>query len=172
MLHPHGSWDGLGSPLGFETYSYRSSIRDATCWDGLGSPLGFETQSYYYCKAYQNCWDGLGSPLGFETITRFFVMVPVLRWDGLGSPFGFETQRNTTVALVLDEEELNRLGPPNSARLLQVGVQCGSRLLESRDGQALRPAQMDIVGVIANLAMPTPDSSRDVVEFPMCRQAS
>ena len=92
-----------------------------------------------------------------------------MAWEG---PFGIETYWHTTVALVSEEQEASRPGSLKKWSVLQVRVQCGGRLLQSSDGQALSLAQMDIVGVIADVPMGTPDGSRDVVEFPMRGQAS
>jgi hypothetical protein len=102
--------------------------------------------------------------------------LPVLCYEGssrngAGFPSGIETYSSTTVALVSGEQELSRPGPPKRQQLLQVRVQRGSSLLESRDGQALSLAQMDIVGVIADVAMRPPGSLTDALDLPMRGQA-
>src|SRR6266566_4952168 len=109
---------------------------------------------------------------GLKRLDSCWRYLPWLRRNGLGSPFGFETPDPTTVALVAAEEEPGPPGSPKKPQMLQVSVQRGGRLLQGRDRQALSLAQMDVVGVVADVAMRTPDGSRDVVEFAMRGQAS
>src|SRR6266700_2691574 len=61
--------------------------------------------------------------------------------------------------------------PSKRPQVLQVSVQYGGRLLECRDRQLFGDPQMDIVGVIADVAMRAPDGSGGVVELPVRRQA-
>src|SRR2546429_8717869 len=89
-----------------------------------------------------------------------------------GARSGLKQAVLTTVALVAAEEEPSPPGSPKKLQMLQVSVQRGGRLLQGCDRQALSLAQMDVVGVGADVAMRTPDGSRDVVEFAMRGQAS
>ncbi len=85
--------------------------------------------------------------------------------------WGLKQYTYTTVALVGEQQELSPPRTPKKRLVLQVRVQRGGRLLENRAGQALRLAQMEVVGVITDLAMGPPDGSLDIVKFPMRRQA-
>ncbi len=62
--------------------------------------------------------------------------------------------------------------PSKRPQVLQVSVQYGGRLLECRDGQLFGDPQMDIVGVIADVAMRAPGSLADTLDLPMRGQAS
>src|SRR6266581_6064846 len=85
--------------------------------------------------------------------------------------WGLKPYVYTTVALVSKEEEPSRPGSPKKRSVLQVRMQRGRRLLQGRDGQILGDPQMDIVGVIADLAMRAPGSLADALDLPMRRQA-
>src|SRR6266566_3744028 len=61
--------------------------------------------------------------------------------------------------------------PSKRPQVLQVSVQYGGRLLECRDGQLFGDSQMDIVGVIADVAMRAPGSLADTLDLPMRGQA-
>src|SRR6266513_4888138 len=83
-------------------------------------------------------------------------------------------KRSTSLQWHLFQKRRSQAHPDPSKRPqgLQVSVQYGGCLLECRDGQLFGDPQMDIVGVIADVAMGAPGSLADTLDLPMRGQAS
>src|SRR6266699_993758 len=109
-----------------------------------------------------------GARSGLKLLQLMLLMRVFPGLNGLWSPFGIETYRITTVALRGRQVEASSSRRPKKRRRLhQMSVKGRSGLLQGGDGQRLRRAQPQVVGVTADGAMSAPGGPGQALDLAM-----